>query len=224
MVKYCLPIIKTNKEDIFKEIDENKNNYQFFEVWLDYIKGINNQFINNLSKNTGGRLIVVFRRQNLENIQMDYKKRLDIIGSLENSQVLMDLDINNQLQELRFIKENKLKNKLIISYHNYALTPDKENLLKIIEQMKPYHPYIYKVACLCKNEEDSLKLLELLVNIKKQNLKYIILGMGTNGLITRIFGTLWGNEITFAPLTLSAKSAPGQLTREQMETIFSKIQ
>ena len=47
--------------------------------------------------------------------------------------------------------------------------------------------------------------------------------MGEKGFITRIFGTIWGNEITFAPKTLAEKSASGQLTKKQMEDVFSKI-
>ena len=224
MDNYCLPVIKNSKDEVLKKIDENINDYQFFEVWVDYIKGINNQFINDLAKRLKDKLIFVFRRQNLENTQLDYKKRLDIINSLENTQVLIDLDINTQQQELAFIRQNKLSNKVIASYHNYTLTPDKESLLKIIEQMKTSNPYIYKIACLCNSEDDSLILLELLLNLKSKNLKFIILGMGEKGIITRIFGSLWGNAVTFAPRMLEEKSALGQLTRGQMETIFSKIQ
>lgn len=223
MNNYCLPIIKNTKEEVLSEVNKNINDYKYFEVWLDYIKGLNNQFINNLSKKLKEKLILVFRRQNLESTKLDYKKRLDIINSLENTAVLVDLDIKTQQSELKFIKENKLTNKIIVSYHDYNHTPGQEELLKIIDQMKNYNPYIYKVSCLCNNKEDSVRLLELLFSVKEQNLKFIILGMGEKGIIVRIFGALWGNEITFAPKKLSEKSAPGQLTKEQMEEIFSKI-
>jgi 3-dehydroquinate dehydratase len=60
--------------------------------------------------------------------------------------------------------------------------------------------------------------------LKKENKRCIILGMGEHGMITRIFGTLWGNEMVFAPQTKSEASAPGQLTKQQLATIFATLQ
>jgi 3-dehydroquinate dehydratase len=48
--------------------------------------------------------------------------------------------------------------------------------------------------------------------------------MGEHGLVTRIFGTLWGNPIVFAPVTSSHASAPGQLTREEFAEIFALLE
>ena len=47
--------------------------------------------------------------------------------------------------------------------------------------------------------------------------------MGEFGTITRIFGTLWGNEMIYAPKEKKNASAPGQLTKIQLETIFKEL-
>src|SRR5205823_6146188 len=117
-----------------------------------------------------------------------------------------------------YLKRKRLKIKTIISYHNYKKTP--VDLVTIIKQMDEHHPSIYKIATICNNEIDALKLLLLQQNLRAQNKRHIILGMGEFGTITRVFGTLWGNEMIYAPQTEQEASAPGQLTKNQLEEIF----
>ncbi|MDO8577146.1 MAG: type I 3-dehydroquinate dehydratase [Candidatus Daviesbacteria bacterium] len=219
-IKYCLPIIKNSKEEVLQEILQNMDSYDFFEIWLDYIDDVNKVFIKRLTDQFGEKLIVVFRRKNLEAIRMGLEKRLNIISLLKNSQLLLDLDIYGQKEELNTIKKDHLKINTIVSYHNYQETPDDGKLKAIIDTMKTYEPSIFKIATKCNYPKDALRLLGLLLAIKQKNIKCIVLGMGELGIITRIFGSLWGNEMTFAPKNKLESSASGQLTKKQLETIF----
>jgi len=47
--------------------------------------------------------------------------------------------------------------------------------------------------------------------------------MGEFGIITRVEGILLNNEMVFAPLNKNESSAPGQLTRNELESIFNKL-
>jgi 3-dehydroquinate dehydratase len=76
---------------------------------------------------------------------------------------------------------------------------------------------------LCENELDAVRLLELLLELKQKGLSYIILGGGEFGKITRIFGTLWGNQMIFAPKIQAEQSDVGQLTRDELEIIFKAL-
>lgn len=221
MIKYCLPIIKKNKKEVLKAL--TTKGYDFYEIWLDYVKDLDEKFVINLSKKFKGKLIFVFRRQNLEKSRLTLDERIKIISLLLKAEVFLDLDFLSQQEELEFLKQNHTKIKLILSYHNYHETPRLDYLQTLVNKMSRYNPEIFKISTFCKKEEDALSLLNFLLKLKEQKLKYIVLGMGEKGLITRIFGSIWGNEITFAPKKLSEKSAPGQLTKEQLQFIFSKI-
>lgn len=221
--KYCLPIIKNSQKDILKTIHANINEYHYFEIWIDYINSLNNKFIKEVKKLLNDRLIIVFRRLNLEPIHLELNKRLSIIDILKESQSLIDLDIFTQKNELNYIKNHKLEVKTIVSYHNYQITPEDNKLRKIFEIMNKYKPTVYKIATMCTTEKDALRLFQLLLKLKGKKLKYIILGMGKFGIITRIFGTLWGNEMIFAPKVSIEQSAPGQLTKDQLENIFKEL-
>lgn len=220
--KYCLPILKTKTTEVLKIISENRNHYDFFEIWLDYIKDLNLDFIEALIKRFDGKLILLFRRQNLETPKMSFQKRKKIMDVISKTDCFLDLDISQQ-KELEYLKKNPKKIKLVVSYHNYVETPDDKKLEEIISFMKKNNPDIYKISTFCKSDSDAIRLIDLLSKLKEGNLKYIVLGMGAKGIITRIAGVLLGNEINFAPISLEDKSAPGQLIRKSLDEILKNI-
>lgn len=231
-MKYCLPIIKNSKEEVLQTILQNINIYDFFEVWLDYVKDLDEAFIKNLVNKFKNKLIVVFRRKDSEEMRLAFDERIRIISLLENSGSLLDLDITIQKNELDLIRKKHLKIATIVSYHDYQKTPSDEKLQEILDTMNIYNPTIFKIATKCNSPKDALRLLGLLLAMKgtffptgkkEKDVRCIVLGIGEQGVITRIFGTLWGNEMTFAPIKKTGQSAPGQLTKRQMENILKEI-
>jgi len=222
MIKYCLPIIKKSKEEVLNYILENSD-YTFYEIWLSYIEDLDTDFIWKISNLYNGKLIFLFRKQNLEKSNLDQEFKEKIIKLLENSDNLLDFDVQESSWGLKYIKENKLQNKTIASFHNYKSTPDLADLYKKITLMESYSPDIFKVSTFCKSSDDSLNLLTLLLRLKKEHKKFIVLGMGDEGMMVRIYGALWGNELNFAPVTENEKSAPGQLTKQKLERILEVI-
>ena len=220
MIKYCLPIIEDSKEKVLTRISENPD-YDFYEIWLAYTKDLDTDFVWKISEKFNGKLIFLFRKQNLEKTDLEKDLKEKIIKLLENSDNLLDLDIKDQKEELDFVRENKLGNKLIVSYHNYDKTPELE---EIINEIEKFDFSIIKIACFCNEPEDSIKLLQILLKLKRGGKKYIVLGMGDQGKIVRIYGALWGNAMNFAPTNKDERSAPGQITKKQLEEILERIE
>lgn len=218
-VKYCLPIIANTKEEVLQIL--KTKGYNYYEIWLDYLKNLDENLLLRVAEKYREKIIFVLRRKNLEKIRLNPEKRKEIISLLAHFNVTLDIDFLTQHEELEFFCKISSKNKLIISFHNYKETPKIDYLQNMISKMKRYNADIYKISTFCQKDEDAISLLDLLLQLKQQNLKYIILGMGKHGLATRIFGALWGNEMIFAPKNKLQASAPGQLTREKLETIFS---
>jgi 3-dehydroquinate dehydratase type I len=225
-IRLCLPIIKESKEEIINMISENPD-FDFYEIWLAYVKDLDTDFVWKLSEQFNGKLIFLFRKQNLEKSDLEKELKEKIIKLLENSNNFLDLDISNQKEELDFVKEQKLNNKLVISFHNYKETPRLEELEEITKDMdsrfRGNDNVIFKVSTFCKTPEDGIKLLTLLLKLKEQKKKFIVLGMGEEGVIVRIYGALWGNEFNFAPVSEDEKSAPGQITKERLEKILKEL-
>jgi 3-dehydroquinate dehydratase-1 len=226
--KFCLPVIQTTTHNVVKTIEENQKNYDMFEVWVDYIEEslpVILNLVQDLSGKLGNRLIVVFRRKNGGAIQMPLENRLQIIKRLVPTKTFIDMDIEKQKKDLERLSQLRVRpTNMILSFHDYEKTPRTSMLVKIIDDMHMYGPAIYKIATYCQSEKQAIALLHLLLDLKEQNKRCVILGMGKFGVITRIFGTLWGNEVTFVPKDFSESSAPGQLTREQMEQVFAIVE
>jgi 3-dehydroquinate dehydratase-1 len=131
--------------------------------------------------------------------------------------------MDSQQIELAFIKQHRLKIQSIVSYHNYTRTPSDRQLRQIIQRMETHDPAVYKIATSCATPSDAVRLLSLLLELKAASRRCIVLGMGEHGVVTRIFGTLWGNELIFAPDSAGTMSAPGQLTRQQLDAIATAL-
>lgn len=220
MANYCLPILATKRAAVEQALTEP--GYQFFEVWLDYIEDLELDWLQRLAQQGGKKLIFLFRRRDLATPRMSESAQLEVIKLLENSKVMLDLDFKTQGRLFEKAKRTQLKT--ILSYHNYKETPLSVELESLVQQMTQHHPEIVKVATQCQSREDAVRLLELLLKLKSQTQRHIVLGMGAHGVITRVFGTLWGNELTFAPKDLADASAPGQLNRDDLAAIFKVLE
>lgn len=219
-IKYCLPIIKDTKQQVLQAIEKYRDEYDYLEVWLDYITDFDLAFVAKLRKSLNEKLILVLRRKDLTPAHIDATTRLHIIGRLEHSNVLLDLDIKQHKEELVYIKKSDIPVKTIVSYHNYEKTPA---LALLIDEMIMARPTILKIATQCNTKDDAIRLLQIISSLTKQSRRFIILGMGEYGTITRVFGTLWGNEMIFAPKTVKEQSAEGQLTKKQLENFFTEL-
>lgn len=220
-ITYCLPIVLRKKEDILSRIQQNLTKYSYFEIWLDYIQDLDVDFLKSIETLLDTRVIYVFRRLNLEEPHMSPHTRKEILSNLETSHATIDLDIFSNLLDLEQIKSNNSTVSLITSYHNYGKTPELNELESLIQSMQQFNPTLYKIATYTNSHNDALVLLTLLQSLKQKNKKCIILGMGDYGHVTRIFGTIMGNELVFAPLSKDEQTATGQLTKDEYDTIFN---
>ncbi len=104
--------------------------------------------------------------------------------------------------------------KILLSYHNFEETP--EHLGQLVHVIRMRGGDCVKLACMAISTLDSLRMLKLVQS------EYNIAGMcmGEFGQITRILGQATGNLFTYAPLTQSAATAPGQLPIETLTTLY----
>ena len=80
--KYCLPIIKRKRAEAQAMIEANIDRYRYLEIWLDYIEDLDVGFAASLVGLYPHRLVMIFRRQNLEPMKMSPTLRYDILSTL----------------------------------------------------------------------------------------------------------------------------------------------
>ncbi len=150
--------------------------------------------------------------------KIDDNERLRLFKLVcENKITYIDGEIENNPAFIRELK-NLTKNSgtdLILSYHNFKLTPPVADLKEILGACYRAGANVAKIACLVNRPEDNSALLGLY----HEKGRKVILGMGEGGMITRVAAVPMGAEFTFASWEKGKATAPGQLTIEEMESI-----
>lgn len=222
MPSYCIPILCPKAETVLKVIDENASLYDYFEVWLGTIENLDDGFLSALLAVHAKSLIILFRKKNLE-VPFTHERCQYFIRELANSSAYLDLDIVAQRKEIDFLLQEKLPVKTILSYHNYTATPPESELREYKKLMIESGAHVCKFSTYCNSPGDAVRLLQLEVELKQEGREHIVLGMGEHGAVTRVFGTMWGNKMVFAPREAAHASSPGQLTRDEIESAIEIV-
>lgn len=109
--------------------------------------------------------------------------------------------------------------RVIVSYHNFEMTPDRDRLRTILEKAYDMGAAVGKIATEVRSGEDVMNLLSLYDLPGKK----VVIGMGEKGRIIRVAAPYLGSEFTFASADRGPETASGQLSVRQLNTIFEII-
>jgi 3-dehydroquinate dehydratase / shikimate dehydrogenase len=115
-----------------------------------------------------------------------------------------------QLQRLRS------KAALILSYHDYRAT---KKLEETLDKMVAIPADFYKLVTTATTLYDNVAMMKFL---EKQSDKHSLIGlcMGEQGIISRVLGVRAGSVFTFAALSPDEKTAPGQVTAQELRSTY----
>lgn len=217
---YCLPLQYSSAQEIEAAIEEHEHEFAYFEVWLELMDGPEAAWVRDICQRWPERLIFLFRRPKLEAPLLPPSLQRELLEAVAASLAWVDFDWG-QLALITQWRQRAGMDRVLLSFHDYHQTPSDEALEELLEKMAGQAPWICKIATMCQKRADALRLMRLCVWFPERfpSQRFLFLGMGPHGLMTRVFGARWGNEMTFAPVALSEASAPGQLTRKQYEMI-----
>jgi 3-dehydroquinate dehydratase I len=124
-------------------------------------------------------------------------------------------DFRNKIME--YAQERQCD--VIISYHNYELTPELEELEKIMQKCFEFGANMAKIATMIRVNRDNSKILSLY----KAPGRLVAIGMGELGKISRIVAPFLGAEFTYASLTDDKITAPGQISYSRLDKYIREI-
>lgn len=130
----------------------------------------------------------------------------------------LDSDITkSELKEIRATGAE-----IIASYHNYAATPSRTRLLRILSLAEKKSADICKIVTTASTPTDNLTVLNFLEERSKKN-RIVCFAMGDLGIPSRILSPVFGAEFTYAALNENSLTAPGQLTIDNLRRAWSLI-
>lgn len=133
----------------------------------------------------------------------------------------VDIEIETSAEDMELLNSaaEQSGTSVIISYHNFKRTADREDLESVMIACYEKGGEIAKIATRVNAPEDIRNLLSLYDLPGKK----VILGMGPQGRITRVMGPYLGAEFTFASTGEGGETAPGQLTLKQLNELYKVI-
>lgn len=96
---------------------------------------------------------------------------------------------------------------VVVSMHDFAATPPQEALISAVRAAKAAGADVVKLATTVATRADAERLLDVLRAHRDAHL--IVIGMGVEGLLSRVFFPLFGSLLTWG--FLNTVGAPGQL-------------
>ncbi|MBE6050811.1 MAG: type I 3-dehydroquinate dehydratase [Clostridium sp.] len=236
MPKICAPLVSDTEEKLLEEAKEisKVNEVDLVEWRVDYYRDVYNiEKVKNIlkemvlilkdkpilftfrTKKEGGEREISNEDYIKLNNEMIRGKLIDLID--------VELSIGKESSE-KILKEAKDNNiKVIMSNHDFDKTPQKEEIVKRLENMILLGADIAKIAVMPKSEKDVLTLLSATDEVKNRYKGHpiITMSMGGTGLISRISGEIFGSVLTFG--SVKKVSAPGQIPVKKLHEMLEVI-
>lgn len=228
----CTPIIGKNDDELMAElrkiVPKKPDIIEWRVDFYDEIDNIEKVLLSAemISKNINNIPILFTIRSSKEggeDISLSEEGIVELLTTVCKTDYIQMIDFegsNNpeNIKQLRKVSKEHQK-KLILSYHNFEVTPEKTEICKRLLLAEFYGADMAKAAVMPNNKKDVLALLEVTRELSEtMNIPLITMSMGGLGSVSRILGWVYGSAVTFAVGEKS--SAPGQIPLEDLRQVI----
>ena len=170
------------------------------EIRVDQFKNTDPTYVKNIikkRKKIGVPLILTVRSKK-EGGQKDVSNELRLNIFKESIPLVDAVDIELKSPVLSEVVRNARKNKkiVIVSWHNFKMTPNDKILKDILNKAKRSGAHLVKVAAKANKVEDLNRLMRFTIENKSKNI--ITISLGEIGSISRLVFPGLGSLITYA--------------------------
>ena len=211
----------SNIEDLEEKLKSDTVHAQVIRLLddIDYVTNSMPLIFTIRSKSQGGQ------------IALDREQTFDLSSLAAQSQLADFVDVelfdeNNKLD--RVMVADHVKDihsfgcRVILSYHDYKSMPRDQEIVNLVTIMRELEADIPKVVGYAHSKKDAVNMVKISQFLTQDdNGPVILIGMGKNGIITRIFGGQYGSVITFA--SSGEASAPGQIDAGMINKLLDEF-
>jgi 3-dehydroquinate dehydratase type I len=224
----CVPIVAKTTEEALVQMERCASRADILELRIDQIRDCDfRQLMSGKLDNM--RIMVTNRRMDegggfpgTERERIELLKEAVALGA-----DYVDIEARTErtlLGELAAqIEKHGSRTTWIISYHDLKGTPSEGALRKRFDACSKTKADIVKICTYAHATEDNLRVLGLIPYARNKGQAIIALCMGEQGRISRIMAPVLGSYLTYASLEKGAESAPGQLTIDEMQLIYTIV-
>ena len=217
-VRICIPICERTLDALKSAAARARREGNLIEFRLDCLSATELSRIDEVISTAGLATILTFRPAEQGGYrELDHETRyefwqrqLNLAGSY-----LMDLELD--LVE-NFTSTSIDWKRVIGSHHDFTELPG--DLEQIYQRLARSPVRVIKIAIQARDVTDCIPVFQLLDHARADGREVIAIAMGPAGIATRIMGPARGSFLTYASLDTEAATAPGQLTAQQLKSLY----
>jgi 3-dehydroquinate dehydratase / shikimate dehydrogenase len=220
--RVCVAVIGPDANAMAETAETLVRDNSFLEFRLDYLSkpALGLPRIKRFLETHPGTVVIATCRRvaNGGRFRGSIASQLDILGKAAAAGCqLVDVELQTaskckpaQLQKLR------ARAALILSFHDFRAT---RKLEESLEKMLAYAADYYKVVSTATTLSDNVTMMKFLA---REGDRHSLVGMcmGEQGIISRVLGVRAGSVFTFASAGSGQETAPGQVTAQQLRSIY----
>jgi len=235
-VKICIPVVGPGRDEALHQIHTAAPLADLLELRMDLIIDGNLKKLVHEIRNSFPpvKIVVTHRRPEESGLQaasvnkLNEEERVAVLQEavqLGVDYVDMELSTPVELRDLLkvLIGKHSDRTKLIISVHDFSLTPYDDTLEDLWQACRDAGAGVIKIVTFAQTMADNLRVLRLIPWSLEKGQEIVTFAMGEQGKISRVMAPLLGAHFTFASLGLESATAPGQLTAEEMVKIMELL-
>ncbi len=226
---HVLPIKCNSMAELDERVRREAPHADILEIWLDSLKDLRLAEIFFLKDEVKKPFLLV-NRAPFEggNFMGTAEQRVaPLIEALQRGADWVDVPIQTDAPLIKaLVKAKKAaaqKQKLIISYHDFKQTPPLVEFKKVVHEAVKQGADVVKIATFVQSMEDNVTLFDLTKWAKQKKIPVSIVGMGPKGEISRMVCPILGSALYYAPLDEKHRTAPGQLTKNEILAVWSHL-
>jgi len=216
--KTCVTLAESNPTKLNKLLQSSLKRSDYVEIRFDFIEPNKVPVALSLVKKHLSRCVCTLRpRSEGGKFSSNEKNRISILKLIAvYDPYLLDVEYNT-IRKNKALQQylRKTKTNLLVSWHDFAKTPNIGFLKLMRKNMTKFSKNI-KIVTTAKSMKDTLGILSLYKFQNNTNL--IAFAMGDYGRMSRILCTQLGSPYTY--VSLGKPVAPGQFSLNEIKSIF----
>jgi len=156
--------------------------------------------------------------------QGEESERIALLAqAAEAGAAYVDCELRAPVSSLKRLKEHIAgsKTKLILSWHDFEITPPKKELQKTLESMQKQGAHVGKIVTTAHDFHDVLRVLNLQEAAYECGLPLIAFCMGKPGMISRLATLELGGYMTYCSPRDNSGTASGQISSSDMRSMLA---
>ena len=220
--KVCLALASDSADDLVNSAESMARDNPFLEFRLDYLKQPASalpKIKRFLEEHRHVTAIGTCRRaENGGHFKGSLAAQLEILSKAAAAGCqLLDLEVESGSRcKPEVVARLRARAGLILSFHDFRAT---RVLEKTLAKMLAIPADYYKIVTTATTISDNVTVMKFL---QTQSDKHALVGlcMGEQGIISRVLGVRAGSMFTFAAVSADQRTAPGQISAQQLRSIY----